>query len=316
MKPSQLIRIICTLAILVLSVAIGRALWNRAMNSPWTRDGRIRADVINIAPDVSGIVARVAVKDNQLVHRGDLLFIVDQQRYRLALAQARAQVAARRADMSMRLRQAERRAGLEGAVVSAENREDARSQADSATALYQEALAALDTADLNLSRTEVRAPVDGYITNLNIHTGDFATAGTPKLALVDRGSFWVYGYFEETKLRLLHMGDPVDVRLLGPDAAILQGHVESISRGISDRDNSNGRELLADVNPVFNWVRLAQRVPVRVAIDRIPPRTILSAGMTCTVIVHPAAAKTGSPTQAGGTPAPGKFSVVPRHGLP
>jgi len=233
MKPSQLIRIICTLAIFVLSVAIGRALWNRAMNSPWTRDGRIRADVINIAPDVSGIVARVAVKDNQLVHRGDLLFTVDQQRYRLALAQARAQVAARRAEMSMRLQQAERRAGLEGVVVSAENREDARSQADSAAALYQEALAAMDTASLNLSRTEVRAPTDGYITNLNIHTGDFATAGTPKLALVDKNSFWVYGYFEETKLRLLHLGDPVDIRLLGPDDRLYSKDMWRVSRAAS-----------------------------------------------------------------------------------
>jgi len=153
----------------------------------------------------------------------------------------------------------------------------------------------------------VRAPADGYITNLNVHKGDFATAGTPKLALVDKNSFWVYGYFEEHKLRLLHVGDPVEIRLLGPDAATLKGHVESISRGISDRDNPSGRELLADVNPVFNWVRLAQRVPVHVAIDQVPPRTVIAAGMTCTVIVRPEAVKSGSQLKAGGKSSPGKF---------
>jgi len=316
MKLNQLIRPTCTLMVFALAIFIGRALWNHAMNFPWTRDGRIRADVINIAPDVSGIVASVAVKDNQPVRRGDVLFTIDQQRYRLALAQAKAGVAARKAEMAMRQQQADRRAGLERVVVSTESSEDSRARADAAAALYQEALAALDAANLNLNRTEVRAPVDGYITNLNVHQGDFATAGTPKLALIDRGSFWVYGYFEETKLRLLHVGDPADIRLLGPDASILHGHVESISRGVSDRDNPTGRQLLADVNPVFNWVRLAQRVPVRVAIDRVPPHTLLSAGMTCTVIVHPPAKASGSPSPASGPAAPGKFSVVPPRRLP
>ena len=147
---------------------------------------------------------------------------------------------------------------------------------------------AVDTAKLNLNRTEVRAPVDGYISNLNVHTGDFATAGAAKLAIIDKNSFWVYGYFEETKLRLLHLGDPVEIQLLG-NASALKGHIESMSSGISDHDNPTGRELLSDVNPIFNWVRLAQRVPVRIKVDQLPKGVELVAGTTCTVIARPPA---------------------------
>jgi RND family efflux transporter MFP subunit len=258
------------------------------MDSPWTRDGRVRANVINVASDVSGIVVAVAVRDNQLVRRGDLLFTVDRERYRLALAKANALLAARKAEMTMRQQDSERRAQLESIVVSAESRDNARSQADSAEAMYLDATVAVNTAKLNLNRTEVRAPVDGYITNLNIHPGDFANAGEAKLAVIDKNSFWVYGYFEETKLHLLHLGDQVEVRLLG-SAPVIKGHIESLARGISDHDNPTTRELLSDVNPVFNWVRLAQRVPVRVKLDRLPKNIHLAAGMTCTVIVRPPA---------------------------
>jgi RND family efflux transporter MFP subunit len=286
MKLRILFQVVCTIIVLAAAVLLSRALWDRYMNSPWTRDGRVRADVIKVAADVSGIVVHVAVKDNQPIRRGDLLFTVDRERYRLALDRANALLAARKAEMAMRQQEAERRARLENVVVSAEIRENARSQADSAAAMYQEALVAVQTAKLNLDRTEVRAPVDGFITNLNVHPGDFASAGEAKLAVIDRNSFWVYGYFEETKLSLLHQGDPVDIRLLG-DAPVLKGHIESLARGISDHDNPTSRELLSDVNPVFNWVRLAQRVPVRVRLDNIPAGVSLAAGMTCTVIVHP-----------------------------
>jgi RND family efflux transporter MFP subunit len=286
MKLRSLIRFVCTITIFAASIFIGKALWNRYMNSPWTRDGKVRAEVVNVAADVSGIVVRVAVKDNQLVHKGDLLFTVDRERYALALSQANARLAARKAEMVLKVQEADRRAKLDGIVVSTENRENARSQADSAEALYQEAVVAVDTAKLNLDRTQVRAPVDGYISNLNIHNGDFATAGVAKLAVIDKNSFWVYGYFEETKLRLLHLGDPVEIQLLG-SAPALMGHIESMSNGISDHDNPAGRELLSDVNPIFNWVRLAQRVPVRIKIDQLPKDVQLVAGTTCTVIARP-----------------------------
>jgi RND family efflux transporter MFP subunit len=287
MKFRMLFQVTCTVVILVVAVLLSKALWNRYMNSPWTRDGRVRADVIKVAADVSGIVVNVAVRDNQLVHKGDLLFTVDRERYRLAWDRANAVLAARKAEMAMRQQEAQRRERLESIVVSTEIRENSRSQADSATAIYQEALVMAETAKLNLDRTEVRSPVEGYITNLSVHPGDFATAGEAKLAVIDRSSFWVYGYFEETKLHLLHLGDQVDIRLLG-EAPVLKGHIESLARGISDHDNPTSRELLSDVNPVFNWVRLAQRVPVRVRLDPLPAGVQIAAGMTCTVIVRPA----------------------------
>ncbi len=292
MNIRKVVHVVITIVIVAVAVLLGRALWNRYLNSPWTRDGRVKADVINIAADVPGIVVQVPVKDNQMVHRGDLLFVVDPARYRLALDQARARLAASKAMMTMRQQQAERRAKLDGIAVSAENREDTLSQADAAAAAYQEARVAVETAALNLHRTEVRAPVDGYVTNLNVHPGDFATSGGAKLALIDKNSFWVYGYFEETKLHLLHEGDQVDIRLMG-NAQPLQGHVESFSRGITDRDNPTGKELLSDVNPVFNWVRLAQRIPVRIRIDHLPDNVHLVAGMTCTVVARPPEQQSG-----------------------
>lgn len=281
-----IVRFALTIAVFAAAVFAGTKLWDRYMNSPWTRDGKVRADVVNVAADVSGIVERVAVKDNQLVHKGDLLFVVDRDRYTLALAQAKARLAASKAQMVMKEQEAERRARVDASVVSTENRENARSQADAAAAAHEEAAAAVDTAALNLRRTEVRAPVDGYITYLNVHKGDFASAGVAKLAIVDKNSFWVYGYFEETKLRLLHLGDPVEIRLLG-NAQSLKGHIESLARGISDHDNPAGKELLSDVNPIFNWVRLAQRVPVRIKLDKLPKNVQLVAGTTCTVIARP-----------------------------
>ncbi len=283
MKIRYLFHFVITIAIVTAAILLSKGLWNRYMNSPWTRDGRVRADVINIAADVSGIVVRVAVRDNQVVRKGDLLFTVDRERYGLALDQAKARLAVSKAVMTMREQESERRGHLEGVVVSAESRENARSQADSATAAYQDAEISVETAKLNMRRTEVRAPVDGYVTNLSVHPGDFATAGVAKLALIDKNSFWVYGYFEETKLHLLHQGDQVQIRLIG-DAPLLKGHIESFSRGITDHDNPTGHELLSDVNPIFNWVRLAQRIPVRIKIDTIPDTVPLAAGMTCTVI--------------------------------
>ncbi|TWJ17583.1 efflux RND transporter periplasmic adaptor subunit [Geobacter argillaceus] len=286
MKIRHLLQFVITVAIVAAAALLSRTLWQQYINSPWTRDGKVRADVINIASDVSGIVVRVSVKDNQLVHKGDLLFVVDPERYRLALDQAKARLAASKAVMTMRRQEAERRANLDGIAVSAESRENAMSQADSAAAAYQEAEVAVETATLNLRRTEVRAPVAGYIANLNVHPGDFATAGAANLALIDKNSFWVYGYFEETKLHLLHQGEQVEIRLMGTTSP-LQGHVESFSRGITDHDNPTGRELLSDVNPVFTWVRLAQRIPVRIRIDHLPDNVPLVAGMTCTIVARP-----------------------------
>lgn len=286
MNAKSLLRYVLTAAIFTIAVLVAIALWRHYMYSPWTRDGRIRADTISLAPDVSGIVVEVPVQENQLVHKGDVLFHIDAERYRIALAQANAAVDARKADYDLKRREAARRAVLSGVVVSSESQESSASSASAAAALYQEAQAARDTAALNLQRTEVLAPVDGYVTNLDVHPGDYATAGRPLLAVIDSHSFRINGYFEETKLPRLHVGDAVSIHLMsgGPT---LHGHVESLARGITDRDNPSGPRLLADVNPTFNWVRLAQRVPVRIAFDQIPDGVVLASGMTCTVIVKP-----------------------------
>jgi multidrug resistance efflux pump len=329
MKTASLLRSLITAVVVVLAVLLGHALWKHYLYAPWTRDGRVRADVVRVAPDVSGLVERVAVVDNQFVHRGDPLFTIDQARFRNAVAQAQANLVAaeagaraaganisaalasakaRQAQYRMYAEQAQRREQV-GDVISREARSDAEATATAARASWQQAQAggnqasaareqaaaaveqaqvALDRARLDLERTEVRAPVDGYVTNLAVRVGDYAATGTPRLALIDAHSYYLYGYFEETKLPQLRVGDPVDVRLMA-GGVHLKGTITGIAHGITDRDNPAGNDLLADVNPTFNWVRLAQRVPVRIAIDtsQLPPGAVLAAGMTATVEVHP-----------------------------
>ncbi|SAL75626.1 efflux RND transporter periplasmic adaptor subunit [Caballeronia telluris] len=279
----KIVGFILTAVIFAAAILIGRALWVHYMDEPWTRDGRVRANVINVAPDVSGAVVTMPVADNQFVKKGELLMEIDPAHYRIAVQQAQANVAARQAELRMRRADAARRADMDSLVVSREQRENATQAASTAEAQLQQAQAALDAAQLNLERTKVVSPVDGYVTNLNVYRGDYATAGTPKLAIVDSHSFWVYGYFEETKLPRVRIGDRAEMRLMS--GGVLRGHVQSISRGIYDRDNPESRELLADVNPTFNWVRLAQRVPVRIHIDEVPAGMVLSAGTTCTVVI-------------------------------
>ncbi|MGC1550039.1 MAG: HlyD family secretion protein [Rhodanobacter sp.] len=313
MKPQSLLRLAATLGLLLVAIFLAHALWADYMYSPWTRDGRVRAKVINIAPDVSGLVTEVRVADNEHVHLGDILFVIDPVRFHDALAQAeaevaraqaqvalaQAQMAQRQSEWSMRREQASRRAHLAGEVITAESRTDYSAQATQAMAAYQAAeaaykaseaglqaaLAARETAKLNLQRSIVRAPVEGFVANLNLYPGDFATVGLARMALIDAHSFWVYGYFEETKLPRVRVGERADVRLMAGDA-VIKGHVESIASGIADRDNPTSANLLADVNPIFTWVRLAQRVPVRIKLDQIPDDIHLAAGMTCTVTLQ------------------------------
>ncbi|WP_434035015.1 efflux RND transporter periplasmic adaptor subunit [Cupriavidus sp. a3] len=280
------LRVLGTGLLLIAAIVLGYSLWQHYMYSPWTRDGRVRADVVSIAADVSGPVEQVPVRDNQEVRKGDLLFALDPERFRQAVAQAEAQVRARKAELDMRHQQASRRMNLDSSVVSAESREDIGAQEKQARANYDASLAALDTARLNLSRSEVHAPVDGYVTNLNLHAGDYVSAGAARMALIDKHSYWVYGYFEETKLPNVRVGARAEVRLLSGGKP-LPGRVESIARGIADRDNPTSANLLADVNPVFTWIRLAQRIPVRIRLDALPDDLPLAMGTTCTVTILP-----------------------------
>jgi RND family efflux transporter MFP subunit len=284
MKPTiQTIgRVALTLALVGAALFVGHLTWDHYREAPWTRDGRVRADVIQIAPDVSGLVESVAVRDNQAVRKGEVLFTLDRARHQIALAQAEATLQGLRVQMEQARRENRRNVTL-GDLVPAEVREQGATKVDQLKAALAQAAAASDTARLNLDRTEVRAPVDGWVTNLDLRPGAYATAGRPVFALVDRQSLHVQGYFEETKLGRIAVGAPVRVRLIG-ETQWLQGHVDSIAAGIEDRERSGSSNLLANVNPTFNWVRLAQRIPVRVQLDGVPPEKLV-AGRTATVEV-------------------------------
>ena len=254
----------------------------------------MRANVVQVAPDVSGMVANVAVHDNQSVAAGASLFSVDKARFELALEQAQAAVATQsitisnqRITLAQAQRESKRNSDL-GDLISLEAREQSRLKVDqakgalqSAEAALRHAQVALNTSKLNLERTEVRAPTAGLVTNLELRKGAYASAGHPVMALVDAGSIYVEGYFEENKLARIHQGDRVRVTPMG--AAALEGTVESIAAGIADRDRSTSANLLPSVNPTFNWVRLAQRVPVRVKLDQSSSGARLVAGQTVTV---------------------------------
>lgn len=286
------------ISIAVTLAAVGGALWaagklwDRYELQPWTRDGRVRANVVQIAPDVSGLVTAVPVQDNQAVAAGALLFEVDRARYELALRQSQAQLSAQKVVLAQALREADRNKGL-GALVSQEASEQTRSRAEQARAAVAQAEVAVDSAKLNLARAEIRAPSAGTITNFDLRQGAYATAGHPVLALVDAGSLYVEGYFEETKLPRIHVGDAVEVKPMGASRA-LTGRVESLSAGIADRDRSTSANLLPSVNPTFNWVRLPQRVPVRVKLDPLPAGERLVAGQTVTVQVIAGSAATAT----------------------
>jgi multidrug resistance efflux pump len=276
-------RFAVTAAVVAGALVGGRALWTHYQVDPWTRDGRVRADVVQVAPDVSGLVTRVEAINDQTVKAGQPLFYVDRERYALALRQADANVAAQRASLSQARRELVRNRAL-GELVAAEATEQTASRVEQADAALAQALAARDVAKLNLERTVVHAPTDGFLSDLTLRTGDYVTAGKPVLALIDSRSFRVEGYFEETKLSGLKIGMPVSVRVMGEPGA-LRGHIQSIAAGIEDRDRVAGANLLPNVNPTFSWVRLAQRVPVRIALDQTPPDLRLIAGRTATVAV-------------------------------
>ncbi len=273
-----------TIAVVVAAIVAGWWLWRLYEDTPWTRDGRVRANVVNVAPDVAGAVIDLRVKDNQQVKIGDILFVVDPARYQLALEEAEATAAGAKATLDERQEEQDRREKLSAAAISVEALNQARSATLEARAAYDQAVAQVGVAKLNLARTNVRSPVNGHVTNLLLNRGDYVTAGKPVLAVVDQDSFYIAGYFEETKLRFINLGDAVSIRLLGYDAP-LKGHVESVARAITDRENVIGTDLIANVNPTFSWVRLAQRIPVRIAIDYVPEGVTLSAGMTATLQV-------------------------------
>lgn len=279
------LRVIVTLCLVAAALVAGYDLWRYYMLSPWTRDARIRADVVVIAPDVSGWVVDLKVHDNGQVKAGDVLFNLDRERYQAALEKAQAVANTRQQQLRLRDHEAQRRASLGPQAISAELKENAQITADIARGSLREAQADVALAQINLARSEVRAPRTGQITNLRLAQGNYVNAGQAVMALVDEQSFYLQAYFEETKLPRIRVGAPVKVWLMSEGQA-LTGQIESVSRGITDRNAIPDAQLLANVEPTFNWVRLAQRIPVRIKLDPLPPEVQLSAGMTASVRVE------------------------------
>jgi len=335
----RIVPLLITLVTAGIAAVLGWAMWNTYMGAPWTRDGTVRTYVVTMAPEVAGRIVKLPVVDNQSVHKGDLLLVIDPTDYKIAVdlneaavrqAQAnaqnieaqitvqqeqvsasQAQVQQAQAALTFAQEQAARYRDLAekdvGTVQMEQQtastlREDqaALRNAQAALALAQrqigvlkaqhasaeaniaQAKAQLHQARVNLERTEIHSPVNGWVTNLLAQQGDYASVGRDVISVVDADSFWVDAYFEETQLASVHEGDPVKLKLMGY-SQIIQGEVAGIARGINVANAQPNDQGLATVNPIFTWVRLAQRVPVRIKINHVPDGVRLVAGMTATV---------------------------------
>jgi multidrug resistance efflux pump len=336
-----------TLATAGLAVVLGWAMWEAYMGAPWTRDGTVRTYVVTMAPEVAGHIVELPVADDQLVHKGDLLLVIEPTNYKIALALAEAVVsqaqanvenieaqitvqqaevsasqakveeaqaaltfaeeqAARYRDLAVKevgtvlmeqqtaatLRQDQ--AGLRSAQASLALAErqiaSLKAQVASAEANVAQAKAQLRQAQVNLERTQIRSPVNGWVTNLLMQLGDFATVGRNVVSIVNADTFWVDAYFEETQLASIHESDPAKIKLMGY-SQLVQGEVAGVARGINVQNAQPDPSGLATVNPIFTWVRLAQRVPVRIRIKQVPEGVRLIAGLTATVQIDPRPAR-------------------------
>ena len=282
----RVLPVLLTLLVAAVAVWLGRAMWDVYMEAPWTRDGMVRAYVVTMAPEVSGRIVALSVEDNQLVHKGDLLMVIDPTDYTIAVSRGEAVVQQTEANAQNAAREANRRRLLNDLAVTTEEKQTYESNAVAAQAQYQQAVSSLKQARVNLERTEIRSPVNGWVTNLLARLGDYVNVGQNKISVVDADSFWIDGYFEETNLESVHVGDLATVKLMG-FKELIHGHVGSVARGINVPNAQPNGEGLADVNPIFTWVRLAQRIPVRIQIDHVPASVVLTAGMTATVQIEP-----------------------------
>lgn len=278
--------VLITLIALAIAVPLSWAMWHVYMQGTWTRDGTVRVYVDRLAPEVAGRIVALPVQDNEYVHKGELLMQIDPTDYQIDVKLAQAAVQQDRDMLANLQREAARRQHLRGMAVTVEDQQITETAALIAAAKLQQAQAELEQAQVNLERTHIRAPVNGWVTHLEAQLGDYANVGVLQLSLVEADSFWVDGYFKETALQGIHVGDPAQVKLLGT-RRVLSGHVASIARAI-DVPNAQSNQLgIATVDPIFTWVRLAQRVPVRIRLDHVPPGVQLVAGMTATVEVDP-----------------------------
>ena len=282
----SVVPILITLGTGAIAALFAWAMWQAYMGAPWTRDGTVRVYVVTKAPEVAGRIVKLPVADNQFVHKGDLLMLIDPTDYRIAVELTEAAVQQTKATAENAQREAERRRKLTDLAETVEDRQTHEANAQASAAQYRQALAQRDQAKVNLERTEIRSSVNGWVTNLLARFGDYATVGQKLISVVDADSFWVDGYFEETSLGRIRESDPATIKLMGY-SQLVRGHVGGIARGINVPNAQPDQAGLASVNPIFTWVRLAQRVPVRIHIDQVPDGVRLVAGMTATVQIDP-----------------------------
>ena len=279
---ARLAPVLFTLLLVSAAAVCGWFGWHAYIAPPWTRDGAVRAYVVVLAPEVAGRVVSLPVLDNQVVHKGDVMLEIDPTDYAIAVDTAQANLDQARANAVNKESEARRRLALTTLSTSQEERQTFVSQAQEAEAQVAQALATLAQAKVNLTRTKIISPVDGFVTNLQVQTGDYAVVGQRIMTLVDADSFWVDGYFEETALHAIHDGDKARVKLMGW-RDVIEGHVQGVSRGIQVANATPDAAGLASVNPIFTWVRLAQRIPVRIKIDAVPQGMRLVVGQTASV---------------------------------
>jgi RND family efflux transporter MFP subunit len=279
-----------TLFILVLAALAALVIWDYYVTAPWTRDGSVRAMVANVAPQVSGQITEIRVVDNQYVHQGDVLYIIDPFDFQVALDTDKAQLRQKAADLQVKWVQADRRQHLTNLATTPEEQQLYVGNATQARAAFDAAQHQVAQADINLKRTQVRSPVNGYVTNLLLRVGDYANAGATNISVIDADSYWVDGYFEETKMAHVCIGDHAEAQLMGYRDPII-GRVQSVTHGISVSNAAPSTQGLPNVNPVYTWVRLAQRVPVRIRITHVPAGVPLVSGMTATVTIRDAKAQ-------------------------
>ncbi len=284
----SLVGVLVTLLFVVVAIYLGWVLWNLYMRSPWTRDAFVRAEVADVATEgVSGYVTAIYVKDNQKVQAGDPLFDIDPTRYQYAVKEAEAQYETTKKKLVLQKSLAKMRMNAQGAV-SVQDKQIYETDAEVAQDNVDNAKAALDLAKYNLFRTKVVAPCDGYMTNMRLRMGDYASSGVSQMQIVDNTTFWIEGYFEEIKLINVKVGAKATIKLIAYPQ-ILQGEVKSIGRGVLNQNNAPGYQGLQNVNPIDAWIRLAQRIPVHIAITNVPEGVFLAAGLTASVDAGPEA---------------------------
>lgn len=284
----NLIKVSLTVVLLATAGYFGYNKYEAYIENPWTRDGQVRTQVIQVTPRISGMVTKIHVQDNQRVKTGDLLFEIDPSQFQVKLDQSKARL--------QRTLEAAKGTKIEYERVNKIYKRDkgAVSQKDLVRnqTNYYKSLADIDsstekvnTAKLNLSYTKVYAEVDGYVSNINFQIGSQAVANHALLALVDDNAYWVFGFFREDAIPNVNVGDNAMVTLMAYPDTPLSGKVESIAWGIAHSDGNPGNNLLPSVKPVFQWIRLAQRIPVRIKLDKLPEEVKLRFGLTASVMV-------------------------------